>query len=74
MLGEDLSGRFDYLFDPLEADEPAGNGDDMTAGAPEHDDDDGRWSRRILLIGAQPLPVTPATYICRPDIGGDTDS
>jgi hypothetical protein len=62
MLGEDLSGRFDYLFAPLEVDESAGNGDDMTAGAPEHDeDDDGRWSRRIILIGAQPVPVTPAT-------------
>jgi hypothetical protein len=52
MLGEDLSGRFDYLFEPLEVDESAGNGgDDVTPGAPEQDDDDGRWSRRIVLIG-----------------------
>jgi hypothetical protein len=26
MLREDLSGRFDYLFEPLEVDESAGNG------------------------------------------------
>ena len=27
MLGEDLSGRFDYLFEPLDVVESAGNGD-----------------------------------------------
>ena len=66
MLGEDLSGRFDYLFEPLEVDESAGNGDDMTAGAPEHDDgDDGRWSRRIVLIGVvlATIAVAVATVI-----------
>jgi hypothetical protein len=29
MLGEDRSGRFDYLFEPLEVDESAGDGDDV---------------------------------------------
>ena len=29
MLGEDLSGRFDYLFEPLDVDESAGDGDDV---------------------------------------------
>jgi hypothetical protein len=32
MLGEDLSGRFDYLFEPLEVDESAGDGDDVLPG------------------------------------------
>ena len=51
MLGEDLSGRFDYLFEPLESDESAGNGNDVTPGAPDRVADDGPWSRRIVLIG-----------------------
>jgi hypothetical protein len=29
MLGEALSGRFDYLFEPLEVDESAGDGDEV---------------------------------------------
>jgi hypothetical protein len=65
MLGEDLSGRFDYLFEPLEVDESAGNGEDVTPGAPEQDDDDGRWSRRIVLIGVvlATMAVAVATVI-----------
>jgi hypothetical protein len=51
MLGEDLSGRFDYLFEPLDADESAANGDDVAPFAPERDGDNGRWSRRIVLTG-----------------------
>jgi outer membrane biosynthesis protein TonB len=51
MLGEDLSGRFDYLFEPLEVDESAGDGDDAALQALEEPDDDNRWSRRIVLTG-----------------------
>jgi hypothetical protein len=49
MLAEDLSGRFDYLFEPLDVDESAGNGDDVALLAPKQDGDDNRWSRRIVL-------------------------
>jgi hypothetical protein len=45
MLGEDLSGRFDYLFEPLDVDEPAGDGDDVPPLAPEQPADENRWSR-----------------------------
>ena len=34
MLGEDLSGRFDYLFEPLDVDESAGDGDDVLPNSP----------------------------------------
>jgi hypothetical protein len=52
MLREDVSGRFDYLFEPLEADESAGDGDDAATSAFPQPADDGRWSRRIVLTGA----------------------
>jgi hypothetical protein len=51
MLGEDLSGRFDYLFEPLEVDESAGDDDDAAPVALEEPDDEGRWFRRIVLSG-----------------------
>lgn len=51
MLGEDLSGRFDYLFEPLDVDESACNGDGVAPPAPEEDADDSMWSRRIVLTG-----------------------
>jgi len=50
MLGEYLSGRFDYLFEPLDVDESAASSDDVAPAAPEQDDDS-RWSRRIVLTG-----------------------
>jgi hypothetical protein len=42
MLGEDLSGRFDYLFEPLDVDESAGDGDDVLPLAPEQSADENR--------------------------------
>jgi hypothetical protein len=46
MLREDLSGRFDYLFESLDVDELAGNGDDAVTQALEQPGDENRWSRR----------------------------
>ncbi|PXX11296.1 hypothetical protein C8E89_103385 [Mycolicibacterium moriokaense] len=65
MLGEDLSGRFDYLFEPLDVDESAGNGDDADPHVPEQSDDDNRWFRRIVLTGVvlATLAVAAATVI-----------
>ena len=65
MLREDLSGRFDYLFEPLEVGESAGNGDDAALHGPEQAQDDGRWSRRIVLFGvvAATLAAAAATAI-----------
>src|SRR5882762_697228 len=65
MLGEDLSGRFDYLFEPLDVDESAGNGDDATPQLPEQPDDDNRWSRRVVLTGVvlATLAVAAATVM-----------
>jgi hypothetical protein len=51
MLGEDLSGRFDYLFEPLELEESAGDGNDAAPHPFTPPADDGRWSRRIVLTG-----------------------
>jgi len=51
MLREDPSGRFDYLFEPLDVDESAGNGDDAVTQALEQPADENRWSRRIILTG-----------------------
>jgi hypothetical protein len=52
MLREDLSGRFDYLFEPLEIEESAGDGgDDAATDVLAQPGDDARWSRRIVLTG-----------------------
>ena len=85
--GEDLSRRFDYLFESLDVDESAGNGDDVTHQVPEQPDDDSRWSRRIVLTGiggaldfdADPDRSTCSGHTahgqctCRPYIGGGTN-
>jgi hypothetical protein len=65
MLGEDLSGRFDYLFEPLDVDESAGDGDDVFPLAPEQPADENRWSRRIVLTGVvlATLTVAAATVL-----------
>src|SRR5436189_5046957 len=59
MLGEDLSGRFDYLFEPLDVVESAGNGDVVAPRAPAQSNDDNRWSRRIVLAGAVLATIAP---------------
>jgi hypothetical protein len=53
MLGEDIPGRFDYLFEPLDVAESAGDGDDTAplALAPARPDNQNRWSNGILLAG-----------------------
>jgi hypothetical protein len=51
MLREDLSGRFDYLFEPLDVAKTAGDGRDEGPQAAAVDEDEGRWSRRIVLAG-----------------------
>jgi hypothetical protein len=51
MLREDLSGRFDYLFEPLDADKTAGDGRNEDPEPSAVDEDEGRWSRRIVLAG-----------------------
>jgi hypothetical protein len=51
MLGEDLSGRFDYLFEPLEVDESAGDGDDVATRALAEPENSSRWSNRLVLAG-----------------------
>jgi hypothetical protein len=65
MLREDPSGRFDYLFEPLEVDESAGNGDDAVTEALEQPADENRWSRRIILTGVvlATLAVAAATVV-----------
>jgi hypothetical protein len=51
MRGEDVSGRFDYLFEPLEVDESAGDGDEIAPRTLAEPDDRGRWSSRMVLAG-----------------------
>jgi cytoskeletal protein RodZ len=62
MLGEDLSGRFDYLFEPLDVDESAGDGDDDAAPrALEQPEDENRWSRRLVFAGVVLATMVAAT-------------
>jgi hypothetical protein len=65
MLADDLPGRFDYLFEPLETDESAGNGDDDRSQATAQPEDNDRWSRRLVLAGVvlATLGVAAATVI-----------
>jgi hypothetical protein len=51
MLGEDLSGRFDYLFEPLNVEESAGDGDDVSPQSPAEPENRNRGSSRIALAG-----------------------
>src|ERR1700722_15696864 len=51
MLGEDIPGRFDYLFEPLDVVESAGDGDDTAPLALAQPDNQNRWSNRIVLAG-----------------------
>ena len=61
MLGEDLSGRFDYLFEPLEVDESAGNGDGVAPRALAEPENGNRWSSRIVLAGVVLATLAAAT-------------
>src|SRR5258708_36650335 len=51
MLREDLPGRFDYLFEPLDVAESAGDGDEKALRALAQPDDDSRWSNWVVLAG-----------------------
>ena len=58
MPREDLSGLFDYLFEPLGVDESAGDGDDVGPQTLAQPEDNNRWSSRIALVGV--VLATPA--------------
>jgi hypothetical protein len=51
MLRGELPSRFDYLFEPLEADEPAGDGGDAPSEILSRPEEDNRWSNRMVLAG-----------------------
>ena len=51
MPREDLSDRFDYLFEPLDVDESPADDEDAATHAFSPPQDEGRWSRRIVLTG-----------------------
>jgi hypothetical protein len=65
MLGEDTSGRFDYLFEPLDVVESAGDGGSDTNEAappvPAQPDNQNRWSNRIVLAGLVLATMAAAT-------------
>jgi cytoskeletal protein RodZ len=65
MLREDTSGRFDYLFEPLDVVESAGDGDSDTNEAappvPAQPDNQNRWSNRIVLAGVVLATMAAAT-------------
>src|SRR4051812_11918303 len=67
MLREDLPDRFDYLFEPLEADEAAGNSDVDSAKATAQREDNNPWFRRSVLAGVvlATVGLTAATVIVR---------
>jgi hypothetical protein len=75
MLREDLSGRFDYLFEPLDVDNTAGDSRAEDPQAAAADEDEGRWSRRIVLATlaaaaatavALLQPAQPAPHVVTP--------
>src|ERR1700724_3424146 len=51
MLREDLPGRFDYLFEPLDVAESAGDGDENALRALAQPNNDSRWSNWVVLSG-----------------------
>jgi hypothetical protein len=62
MLREDTSGRFDYLFEPLDVVESAGNGgSDAAAPVLTQPDNQNRWSNRIVLAGVVLATMAAAT-------------
>jgi hypothetical protein len=61
MLGEDVSGRFDYLFEPLEVNESAGNGDNVAPRTITEPENGNRWSNRIVLAGIVVATLAAAT-------------
>jgi len=65
MLREDISGRFDYLFEPLDGVESAGDGnvDDNGATPPvlAQPENPNRWSNRIVLAGVVLATMAAAT-------------
>jgi hypothetical protein len=65
MLREDTSGRFDYLFEPLDVVESAGDGDidanDAAPPVPAQPDNQNRWSNRIVLAGVVLATIAAAT-------------
>ncbi|MDT7763385.1 MAG: hypothetical protein QOC63_2805, partial [Mycobacterium sp.] len=65
MLREDISGRFDYLFEPLDVVESAGDGDNDDNGAAPpvlaQSDNRNRWSNRIVLAGVVLATMAAAT-------------
>jgi hypothetical protein len=61
MSREDISGRFDYLFEPLDVVEPAGDDDDAEPQALAQPDNQNRWSNRIVLAGAVLATMAAAT-------------
>lgn len=61
MLGEDVSGRFDYLFEPLKVDESAGDGDDVAPRPLPEPENRSRWSSRIVLAGVVLATLAAAT-------------
>src|ERR1700737_1206910 len=63
MLREDLPGRFDYLFEPLDVAESAGDGDENALRALAQPDDDSRWSNWVVLAGVVLATIAAATAV-----------
>lgn len=62
MSREDISGRFDYLFQPLDVVKPAGDDDDdAEPQALAQPDNQNRWSNRIVLAGVVLATMAAAT-------------
>jgi hypothetical protein len=61
MLREDISGRFDYLFEPLDVVESAGDGDGAAPVVLAQPDNQNRWSNRIVLAGVVLATMAAAT-------------